>query len=126
MASLVTTLKPDDVRVVLRSEIRRRVQGDRGGAFPYGDFVEDVQVQKAIAVALEKLGRSPTDVSEFQPVFDLPEAGSQKELQLARGDPELRRALTLLEEARSGGKVLTREEMDKLIEILGTIDLRKN
>jgi C-terminal peptidase prc len=126
MASLVTTLKPDDVRVVLRSEIRRRVQDDRGGAFPYGDFVEDVQVQKAIAVALEKLGRSPTDVSEFQPVFDLPEAGSQKELQLARGDPELRRALTLLEEARSGGKVLTREEMDKLIEILGTIDLRKN
>ena len=69
---LGTTLTADDVRRVLRYEVRRRVQDDRGAAFPLGDFVEDVQLQKAIEIALGKLGKKPTDVSDFNLVFDLP------------------------------------------------------
>jgi carboxyl-terminal processing protease len=124
MRELGTTLPPDDVRRVLRFEVRRRVQDARGAAFPLGDFVEDVQLQKAIEVALEGLGRKPTDVDEFDLVFDLPRQALGSRLALARGDEkDLSRAL---QEARGGGKPLSSEQFDRLIEILGTIDLRKN
>lgn len=53
---LDTPLDRDDVRVLLRAEIRRRVQDDRGGAFPFGDFEEDVQVQDAVRNLLDSLG----------------------------------------------------------------------
>ncbi len=124
MAELGTTLPPDDVRRVLRYEVRRRVQDDRGAAFPIGDFVEDVQLQKAIEVALEGLGKKPSDVSDFHLVFDLPRGEASGRLALARGeDKDLSRAL---QEARSGGKPLTSAQFERLIEILGTIDTRKN
>ena len=100
------------------------MQDDRGAAFPIGDFVEDVQLQKAIEVALEQLGKKPADVSDFNLVFDLPRGESSGRLALARGeDKDLSRAL---QEARSGGKPLTSEQFERLIEILGTIDTRKN
>jgi carboxyl-terminal processing protease len=120
LRSLETTLPPDDVRRVLRSQVRRRVQDDRGAEFPYGDFVEDVQLQKAIEVALESLGQKATDVSEYQLVFDLPKARPDARLALAsREQKDLVRALV---EARRSGKSLSEEQMDSLIEILGTID----
>ena len=121
---LGTTLTSDDVRRVLRYEVRRRVQDDRGAAFPLGDFVEDVQLQKAIEVALGKLGKKPTDVTDFNLVFDLPKGVSSGRLALARGEEkDLSRAL---QEARSGGRPLTSEQFERLIEILGTIVTSKN
>ena len=72
MQGLETSLPPDDVRRWLRYEVRRRVQDDRGAAFPLGDFVEDVQLQKAIELALEGLGKKPAEVDDFSLVFDLP------------------------------------------------------
>ncbi|MSR62647.1 MAG: S41 family peptidase [Planctomycetes bacterium] len=127
LGGLNTTLARDDVRRVLRYEVRRRVQDDRGAEFPAGDFVEDVQLQKAIEVALDGLGQKPTDVDDFNLVFDLPKPDPKGGIQLAnRGSQELTRALSLLRGAQSGGKTLSREEMDQLIEILGTIDDRKN
>jgi C-terminal peptidase prc len=120
MKGLGTTLPPEDVRRVLRYEVRRRVQDDRGAAFPIGDFVEDVQLQKAIEVALEPLGKKPSDVDDFGLVFDLPKGEANPPLTLARGEEkDLSRAL---QEARQGGKPLTGEQFDRLIEILGTID----
>jgi hypothetical protein len=119
---LQTNLPSDDVRRVLRYEVRRRVQDDRGAAFPQGDFVEDVQLQKAIEVALDKIGKKPSDVSDFSLVFDLPKGTASGRLALARGEErDLSRAL---QEARSSGKPLTSEQVDRLIEILGTIDTR--
>jgi len=122
MESLATTLSPDDVRRVLRYEVRRRVQDDRGAEFPYGDFVEDIQLQKAIEAALGKLGEKPTDVNDYNLVFDLPETG-HGEIALAGPNRslELTRALTLLRSARADDKALTPEEVDQLIQILGTI-----
>ena len=121
---LGTTLPPDDVRRVLRFEVRRRVQDDRGAAFPLGDFVEDVQLQKAIELALGKIGKKPSDVSDFSLVFDLPKSEASGRLALARGEErDLSRAL---QEARSGGRPLTSEQFERLIEILGTIVTSKN
>jgi C-terminal peptidase prc len=121
---LHTTLSRDDVRRVLRYEVRRRVQDDRGAAFPLGDFVEDVQLQKAIELALEDLGQKPSEVDAFNLVFDLPEGETTPHLTLARGEnKDLSRAL---QAARRGEKALTSEQVDRLIEILGTIDTREN
>jgi hypothetical protein len=120
MPTLKTNLSAEDVRRVLRYEVRRRVQDDRGAAFPQGDFVEDVQLQKAIEVTLDGLGKKPTDVDDFGLVFDLPKGEANVPLTLARGEEkDLSHAL---EEARKGGKPLTGEQFDRLIEILGTID----
>ncbi|NOT29626.1 MAG: S41 family peptidase, partial [Planctomycetes bacterium] len=123
-AGLDTTLSPDDVRRVLRYQTRRRVQDDRGAEFPAGDFVEDVQMQKAIEVVLEELGQKPSDVSDYQLVFDLPKPRADGHLTLAKSDQkELERALL---EARRGDKPLTAEQFERLLEIVGTIDPREN
>ena len=123
MTQLATTLPRDDVRRLLRSEIRRRVQDERGVAFPWGDFVEDIQVQKAIEVALEKLGEEPTDISEFGMVFDFelddPGPGGLASL---RDSAELRRARALVRQAREGGAGLSAEELEEVLSVLDSID----
>ena len=125
--SLDTTLSRDEVRRVLRYETRRRVQDERGQQFPEGDFVEDVTLQRAIEVAYEKLGAKPEDVEDYSQIFDLPDAKESEGLKLARNQRnEVTRALALLQAARSGSRSLTSQEVDELIDILGTIDLRKN
>jgi len=115
MRGLDTNLSRDDVRRVLRLQVRRRVQDDRGAEFPYGDFVEDVQLQKAIEVALDGLGQKATDVSEYQQVFDLPKPHADGRLTLASSDQsELTHALV---EAR-GGKPLSDEQIQRLLQLL--------
>lgn len=122
MTECATTLPRDDVRRLVRAEIRRRVQDDRGAAFPRGDFVEDIQLQKAIEVALEQLGESYETFAEFDHVFDVErgETGSPSDLALRSfGADELSRARALILEARDGGHELSREELD---EVLGILD----
>ena len=117
--SLETSLSDDDVRRVLRYQVRRRVQDDRGAEFPLGDFVEDVQLQKAIEVALEQLGQKPSDVSDYQQVFDLPKPRPDGRLTLASSDQQaLTRALV---EAR-GGKPLSDEQITRLLQMLDPDD----
>jgi hypothetical protein len=122
-AGLETELTPDDVRRVLRSAVRRRVQDDRGAEFPDGDFVEDVQLQKAIEVALEALGQTPDAIADYELVFDLPAQQPRGELALSGRGLELQRVRALVEQARTSGRELSREDLDQLLEILGTIDL---
>ena len=121
MVDLETTLPRDDVRRMLREELRRRVQDERGQEFPFGDYVQDVQVQKAIQVALQELGEDVEDVTEYGLVFDLESAGSDDddELAILRPDsPDLHRASALIREARDGGASLSREELDQLLELI--------
>ncbi len=126
--SLSTTLSHDDVRRRVRAEVRRRVQDDRGAEFPRGDFVEDVQVQKAIQVVLDKLGESPSDVTEYGLVFDfeeLAQAGQPRTDDLAslgRSNRNLDRARALILEARNGGSSLSKEELDEVLSILEGIE----
>ena len=128
MASLDTQLSKDDVRRVLRAEIRRRVQDDRGAEFPIGDFVEDVQVQKAIEVALAQLGETVEDVSDYNLVFDLPPAEPEGDLTALNSSAkdELRRARALIEEARTGGAVLTEQDLDELLQVIDDLQAKKN
>ncbi len=127
MAGLDTQLSRDDVRRSLRAEIRRRVQDDRGAEFPDGDFVEDTQMQKAIEVALSELGQQPDSVQEYDLVFDLPVEAPPGELALAgtRSPADVQRVRALVEDARSKNRALTREELDEVLDILGTIDDRQ-
>ena len=118
--SLETSLSRQDVRQVLRNEVRRRVQDDLGREFPWGDYVEDVQVQKGIEVLLGELGEDAVDISEFGLVFDLENAVVPEDL--ATLDPDgnrrLHRARQMLEQAKDGGAVLTEQSLDELIELL--------
>jgi C-terminal peptidase prc len=116
---LGTTLTPEDVRMLVRVEIRGRVQDARGAAFPDGDFQEDLQLQKAVRVVLEKAGKSWADVPAYATTFE-PDTvkDSQASRLLASGMSDtarssLRQALALIAEAKSGGR-LSAERLDQL------------
>ena len=63
------------MRIYLRHYLRERVCDDRKQTFPgqgyfvLGDFQEDNQLQAAIKVVLEKLGKKPTDIGDYE-TFD--------------------------------------------------------
>ena len=121
MVGLETTLPRGDVRRVLRELVRRRVQDERGGEFPYGDFVEDIQLQKAIEVALAEFDEKVEDVDDFDLLFDFsetPAAGSDLASLVPPDDRELRRARALILEATESGDALSDESLRELLEIL--------
>jgi len=122
--SLDTPLEFDDVRVLVRAEIRRRIQDDRGGAFPFGDFEEDVQVQDAVTSLLEKLGQSPSDFPSFATTFTSKreEDGSHDEpiasLDAAQRENDLESATRALIAARDASGSLTGDDLAGVIELL--------
>ena len=122
---LETTLTPGEIRMLVRAEVRGRVQDARGAAFPDGDFEEDVQLQRAIRVVLEKLGSSWADVPAYATTFEPEtEKDSQASRLLASGMSDtarssLRQALALIAEAKSGGR-LSEERLDALQKALQT------
>jgi len=73
--SLDTRLSKEDVRIYLRHYLRERVCDDRKQTFPgqgyfvLGDFQEDNQLQAAIKIVLEKLGKKPSDIGDYE-TFD--------------------------------------------------------
>ncbi|MCA8959591.1 MAG: HEAT repeat domain-containing protein [Planctomycetes bacterium] len=56
---------PDDIRRAVRLKIRRIVQDRRGKEFAC-DYPEDVQLQRAIAVILEKMGATGEEIAEYR------------------------------------------------------------
>ena len=87
-----------------------------------GDFVEDVQLQKAIEVALTGLDTKVEDVTEYAHLFEV-DAGAEGSGGLAalrpRPPPEIARARNLIEQARQGGVILTDEDLDEILTLLG-------
>jgi C-terminal peptidase prc len=124
--SLSTTLSPQEVRLLVRGEIRGKVQDSRGAAFPDGDFEEDVQLQKAIRDVLEKLKVPWTNVPEYAATFEPDtKAGSQASRMLAAGMSDtarssLRHVLAMISEAKSGGQ-LSPERLDALERALQSV-----
>ena len=114
--SLHTPLPPDDVRQLLRAEIRRRVQDTRGQEFPQGDFVEDLQLQAAISDILAKLGTSPDNFPDYKatiapatmPHFDV--AMSEQR--------DMRDALDALKKALKGDRKLSEPALNELVKLL--------
>jgi C-terminal peptidase prc len=121
---LDTTLPRSDVRRMVRYELRRRVQDDRGGEFPIGDFAEDAQVQAAVESILERTGRTVADFEAYAATF-----GPEEEvtLGLSAQHPardELRQALALVRAAREGGGAVPPEQLDALLEALRQLGYR--
>lgn len=119
--SLDTTLSRDDVRFLVRIDVRRRVQDVRGHAFPYGDFVEDLQLQGAIETILEGSGRSVEQIVEYARSFDERPEGEDEALAAAPAGrsgerADLERAMALIAEAEQGP--LGKESAEELRAIL--------
>lgn len=69
--SLETILPAGDVRFLLRREVRRLVQDNRGEAYPMGgDYQEDLQLQEALRTVLAELGQTPDDIAPYAVTFD--------------------------------------------------------
>ncbi len=113
---LNTPLPTDDVRALVRAEIRRRVQDLRGKEYPQGDFVEDDQLQEAIRVVLRKLGKKPDDFDEYRSSFP---AESLSRIAL-RGQEKLtlRDALEQIANAKKGDGKLSPETLKQLTDLI--------
>jgi C-terminal peptidase prc len=116
-AGLKTPLAPDDVRQMLRAEIRRRVQDSRGQEFPQGDFVEDLQLQEGIRRVLSSLGRSIAEVDEYSATI---QPDNSPRLALAQGSKaKLRDALNQLNTALKADRRLSESTLRDLVEMIG-------
>jgi C-terminal peptidase prc len=124
MLTLETPLSRDDVRDVLRRAIRRVVQDDLGQEFPFGDYVEDPQVQKGIEVVLEALGEDAERITEYGLVFDIQEQRSAADLALLdrQGNDSLTRVREIVESARAGGVVLNDDSLQELLDLISQIE----
>lgn len=123
--SLDTVLPEEDVRFLMRVEVRRRVQDDRGAAFPSGDYQEDPMMQEAIRELFVKRGGNYFDVEEYSTVFDLSPRRKEKPKNVATAEvdrAELQTALALLTEARKDDGKLSPEAIQELIELLNSLD----
>ena len=121
--SLDTTLSREDVRFLLRIDVRRRFQDLRGSALPMGDFAEDLQLQAAIEDILGQRDGSPADVSEYAATFEERSEDTQgvAKAPQARTSPELARARELIA-AVGEGQTLSAESLEELRAILEGLD----
>ena len=116
MAQLATPLSPDDVRQLVRIELRRRVQDLRGKEFPAGDFVEDVQLQEAIRVVLDKRGQNVADIEEYRAAIPPSNRGR---IQLAKVERQsVQETIDQITAARKADGKLSPELLDRLAELL--------
>jgi len=114
--SLDTPLPIDDVRQMVRFEIRRRVQDARGQEFPQGDFVEDLQLQEAIRQVLARLGETPAQYDDYNATIPAEISSRQG---LAIGDTEqVRATLDELNKALEGDGQLSSDALARLRELL--------
>jgi C-terminal peptidase prc len=123
--SLGTVLSQQDVRFLVRLQVRRRVQDDRGAAFPDGDYQEDPQLQESIRVLLGKLATPLDSIPQYAATFDALVKDGQKHesssilaanlSDSARSD--LRSALSLIKD----GKPLTAHQLEELEKALSNV-----
>jgi C-terminal peptidase prc len=70
---LKTHLTAEDVRLLVRRELRRLIQDERGYEYPRGDFQEDSQVQEALKHFFEEFGEDPMGHPEYASTLLPPE-----------------------------------------------------
>lgn len=114
-ADLGTVLTKQDVRFLLRMEVRRKVQDARGSAFPMGDFQSDLQLQKAIAENLKALGEENGGDPSYAKTFDEPTEPGAPPALLARAE-DLRKALDLVRGHEASG--LDEQQLKTLRDLL--------
>jgi C-terminal peptidase prc len=123
--SLGTTLSKQDVRYLIRREVRGREQDDRGAAFPGGDdYEEDLVVQAAVRTLLGKLGTSVEAVPEYAKTFDAAQSLAERLAVASIPDAarnDLRHALTLIDDAKKSGGALTQDRLDEIEKALNAV-----
>lgn len=121
-ASLKTVLPEQDVRFLVRREVRRLVQDLRGEAFPAGDYQEDLQVQAAVRKLYEDLGQDVNSIESYAKTFDEPQKASRISTAAPIAAPvgvrDLDSALALIAEATDAEGNLSAESLQRLTEIL--------
>jgi C-terminal peptidase prc len=120
-ATLDTPLTLEEVRMLVRLEVRRKVQDARGAAFPSGDFQEDQQLQAAVKDLLAKLDTPLDSVVEYTSTFDEPETTKANPALVARTSRlgDLDRALALIGQSDDGP--ISGESAAELRRILETL-----
>jgi hypothetical protein len=120
-ATLDTPLSLDEVRMLVRLEVRRKVQDARGAAFPTGDFQDDQQLQAAIDDVLAKLDTPRESIEEYAGTFDTVEEVRSNPALVARNSRlgDLDRALALI--AQSDDGPISGESAAELRRILETL-----
>ncbi len=121
-ASLGTTLGRDDIRLLLRIEVRRLVQDARGSAFPMGDFQEDRQLQVAITRLFEAQGRAVDEVPEFALTFQTGEDDDEALPLAMLTGARLEEARQLLARIEVEGRSLSATELGQLRSLLSAAD----
>jgi hypothetical protein len=121
-ASLGTTLGRDDIRLLLRIEVRRLVQDARGSAFPMGDFQEDRQLQVAITRLFEAQGRAVDEVPEFALTFQTGEDDDEALPLAMLTGARLEEARQLLARIEVEGRSLSATELGQLRTLLSAAD----
>jgi carboxyl-terminal processing protease len=119
---LETTLSAEEVRMLLRREVRGRAQDVRGAAFPDGDYEEDPMLQTAIETVLKGLNRTPQEIPEYAATFERGEklaAPLTAKLSDAQRS-ELRHALSLIDQAK-GGTGLSAERLAEIARALESV-----
>ncbi|MDP6956465.1 MAG: S41 family peptidase [Planctomycetota bacterium] len=125
-AGLNTVLPREDVRFLLRREVRRRVQDLRGAAFPQGsDFQEDYQLQAAIDTLLSSAGDSWRDIPEYASTFDIDLFMGEEEVAAVQlpetQSGQVNEGLALIDEATRTGGTLSETTLERLREILNSL-----
>ena len=122
--SLDTSLSDEDVRFLLRIDVRRRFQDLRGSALPMGDFAEDLQLQAAIEDVLAQRDQSPDQIAEYKATFEDREAVAERiaSAPAERRPSDLQRAREIMAPTENGG-TLDPESMKELRDLLEGMDL---
>lgn len=114
--SLNTPLPVDDIRQMVRFEIRRRVQDARGQEFPQGDFVEDLQLQEAIRQVLAQLDETPLQYEDYSST--IPDTITPRRGLAAGETAEVQATLDELEGVLEGGGQLSEAALSRLRALL--------
>ena len=124
MVELDTTLPRDDVRRLVREEVRRRIQDDRGAEYPLGDFQEDYQVQRAVAHVLQAFDETPDSYEPYAKTFLDPDKVATDRVAAAvpTSRTRMRDAATLVRGLKDGGGIVTEDQLNELLNLLGADD----
>jgi len=120
---LDTHLSSEDVRLLVRREIRRLIQDDRGYEYPRGDFQEDSQVQTALQHFFEAFGEDPIDHPMYASTLLPPDTDAlSSPTSIASRKQFIRDAQILLAGARRSQEMDdgTLDQIEELLEELDT------
>ncbi|MBJ22818.1 MAG: hypothetical protein CL933_25690 [Deltaproteobacteria bacterium] len=120
-SGLKTHLTTEDVRFLVRRELRRIIQDERGYEYPKGDFQEDSQVQAALKHFFEGFGEDPMVHPEYASTLLPPDRDAlSAPITLATRKQFLRDAHDLLASARLSEEMdeATLEKIEALLEEL--------